>query len=53
LDPIPIVLEDGFIESWNLMLDDSIERSIVLLEWIKKHEGAQSLHHLKEFKVRR
>jgi hypothetical protein len=46
---IPIVLEDGFIRSSILMLDYRAERTTMLLECIKEHNGAHFLHLLKEF----
>ena len=37
---IPVVLDEGFIESRIVTLDENEDRTIVLIEWIRQHERA-------------
>ena len=37
---VPTVLDEGFIGSRIVTLDEDVERTTVLTEWIRQHEGA-------------
>ena len=48
---VPTVLEEGFMETRILTLDDNMERTTILTEWIREHEGAFFEYHWKESKT--
>ena len=37
---VPAIVEDGFRGTRILTLDDNLERTTILTEWIREHEGA-------------
>ena len=42
------ILEEGFRRTWILILDDNMEKTTILTEWIREHEGADFEYHLEE-----
>ena len=42
---IPALLEEGFRGTRILTLDDNVERTTILTEWIREHEGAHFEYH--------
>ena len=45
---IPAILEEGFKGTRILTLDDNVERTTILTEWIREHEGAHFEYHWEE-----
>ena len=45
---VPAILEEGFRGTRILILDDNVERTTILTEWIRKHEGAHFEYHWEE-----
>ena len=45
---IPAILEERFRETRILTLDDNMERTTILTEWIREHEGAHFEYHWEE-----
>ena len=45
---VPVVLEEGFKGTRILTLDDNVERTTILTEWIREHEGAHFEYHWEE-----
>ena len=45
---VPAIVEDGFIGTRILTLDDNMERTTILTEWIREHEGAHFEYHWEE-----
>ena len=42
---IPAILEEGFRGTRIFTLDDNVERTTILTEWIREHEGAHFEYH--------
>ena len=45
---VPVILEDGFRGTRIFTLDDNVERTTILTEWIREHEGAHFEYHWEE-----
>ena len=45
---VPAILEEGFRGSRILILDDNVDRTTILTEWIREHEGVHFEYHWEE-----
>ena len=45
---VPAILEEGFRGTRILTLDDNVERTTILTEWIREHEEAHFEYHWEE-----
>ena len=45
---VPAILEEGFRGTRILILDDNVQRTTILTEWIREHEGAHFEYHWEE-----
>ena len=48
---IPSILEEGFRGTRILTLDDNVERTTILTEWIREHGGALFEYHWEELET--